>query len=75
MSTFKTKLKKAWRSRTIWAGLLFGVLTGAQPQILALLKMKLDEGDYAIAGVIVFAVIAALRWVTTQPLDQKGGQK
>jgi hypothetical protein len=72
MEKFKLKLKGLWRSRTHWAGALLGVLVGATPQIERFLQIKLTADDYALAGVVLYGIISLLRWVTTQPLEDKG---
>jgi hypothetical protein len=69
---FRRKLRGLWRSRTHWAGALLGVLVGATPQIERLLQIKLTADDYAVAGVVLYGVISFLRWITTQPLEDKG---
>ena len=68
----KRKLRGLWRSRTHWAGALLGVLVGATPQIERLLEIKLTAEDYAVAGVVLYGVIGFLRWITTEPLEDKG---
>ncbi len=69
---FVRKLRGLWRSRTHWAALLLGVLVSAQPQIESYLKIKLTPEDYAFAGMVIYIVISALRWVTTDSLEDKG---
>jgi hypothetical protein len=68
---FKRKLRGLWHSRTHWAGALLGILVGATPQIERLLQIKLTADDYAIAGVMLYGSISFLRWITTQPLEEK----
>jgi hypothetical protein len=75
MLEFKRKLRGLWRSRTHWAGALLGVLVGATPQIERLLQIKLTADDYAIAGVMLYGSISFLRWITTQPLEEKGDDR
>jgi hypothetical protein len=71
----KRKLKGLWRSRTHWAGVLLGVLVGATPQIEKFLQIKLSEDDYALAGAVLYGIISFLRWITTQPLEEKGDDR
>jgi hypothetical protein len=66
------KLRGLWYSRTHWAGAMLGVLVGTTPQIERLMQIKLTADDYAIAGVVLYGVISLLRWITTQPLEEKG---
>jgi hypothetical protein len=47
------------------------VLVGATPQIESLLQIKLNADDYAIAGVVLYGTISLLRWITTEPLEDK----
>jgi hypothetical protein len=48
------------------------VLVGATPQIERFLQIKLMPDDYALAGVVLYGLISFLRWITTQPLEDKG---
>jgi hypothetical protein len=51
------------------------MLVGATPQIERLLQIKLSADDYALAGVVLYGVISYLRWITTEPLEDKSNDE
>ena len=72
--SFKSKLRGMWKSRTIWGGAALSTLVAAQPMLMEALKYRLEPADFAVAGAVVFGVIAFFRWVTTDSLEDKGGK-
>jgi hypothetical protein len=71
LDSLRKKIKGLWYSRTHWAAVILGLLVGAQSQIEQWLQLQLSAKDYALAGVIIYAVITGLRLITTQPVESK----
>ena len=58
------------KSKTMWFS-FFLVLLGSFMELFPYLKDLIDPKYYSISFVIIGVVVAALRFVTTQPLDNK----
>ena len=71
LDSFHKKIKGLWYSRTHWAAVVLGVLVGAQSQIEQWLQLQLSAKDYALAGVVIYAVITGLRMMTTKPIEDR----
>lgn len=76
MITLKTqrKLRGLWKSKTHWAAVIISSVVSAQPLLSKWLEYKLTPENFALSGLIIYFVFNALRWITEQPLEDKGKQ-
>lgn len=65
MDTALTKLRKAFKSRTIWFAFLLAVLSVAQDFIVFI---PYTPRVQAIIGVLIAIIVVLLRVITTGPL-------
>lgn len=63
-------MKRMAKSKTLWFSFLL-VVFGALFDLFPTLHEILDPRFYSISLVIIGIVIAILRFITTQPLDEK----
>lgn len=74
MSTYTKKLRKAWRSRTVWFNAIAGLALAYSNEILSLLpQLQAVTGPhfYQTALTVITVANVALRFVTTHPLEAK----
>lgn len=64
------KIKQILKSKTVLFGLLVAVLGGIQT-LLPELKEIMDPMLYGLSTFIIGLTIIVLRFITTQPLDEK----
>lgn len=62
------KLKGAFKSKTVLFALALAIATWAQTTIAS---AGLDQGDLALVGYVVSAIVVWLRSVTNAPLSSK----
>ena len=74
MNKFMRKLRGAWRSRTVYFGLLL-LLTGYAQEQREQITPLLPEGWQNWVWVVVGGVVIWLRWTTTMSLQDKGKQE
>lgn len=67
----KLKIRSLRRSRTVWLGGIVVIGSAVQPNLIEWLHYRLAPEDQALAGVIIGALIVWMRWITTQPLEDK----
>lgn len=63
-------MKRYMKSRTLWFSLLL-VIFGALFDNFSYLQSVIDERYYGISFVAIGLITAILRFLTTQPLDEK----
>lgn len=68
MNTFKRRLRRAWRSKTIIFGIILAALSALQGFVLAI---DIDPAQQAIIGFVISVVVIVLRFVTNTDLDDK----
>ena len=71
---FLTKLRNAWRSRTILFGLgiaILGYLESARPDVDAFISAAHMDAARPFVWPIVGVIIVYLRWTTTLSLSEK----
>jgi len=61
-------LSQALKSRTVWFGVLIGVLSVLQGYVFLL---PLSPEEQMLVGVAVSVVVVVLRFATTQPVMEK----
>lgn len=68
MNTFKRRLRRAWKSKTVLFGIILAALSALQGFVLAI---NIDPLQQATIGFVISAIIIVLRFVTNTDLDDK----
>lgn len=68
MESFKKRLFKAYKSKTVIFGIILAALSALQGFVLAI---NIDPAQQAIIGLILSIIIIVLRFVTNTDLDDK----
>lgn len=68
METFKKRLLRAYKSKTVIFGIIVAALSALQGFVLAI---NIDPIHQALIGFILSIIIIVLRFVTTTDLDDK----
>lgn len=68
MESFKKRLCKAYKSKTVIFGIILAALSALQGFVLAI---DIDPAQQAIIGLILSIIIIVLRFVTNTDLDDK----
>lgn len=74
MKTYTTRLRKAWRSRTIWFNAVAALGLAWSNDILSLLpqlQVAIGPHDYRMALTFITVANVVLRFMTTHPLEAK----
>lgn len=66
----KSKLKGMLKSKTMWFS-AFVMAFGALADNSSMLQSLLSPQNYSLAVLIIGMISAVLRFITTQPLDEK----
>lgn len=67
----KAKARGLLKSKTHWASAALAIMIAIHPYLLEWAKVRMEPADYALAGAVVYGVLAWLRWVTDTPLEDK----
>ena len=73
MEKFWSRIRNAWRSRTVLYGLgvaVLGYMQSTREEFHALVKLLPDEFEPLVWPAVGLGVVV-LRFITTQPLEQK----
>ena len=67
-NTLLARLKRAYKSKTVWFGIAVGVLSVLQEFIF---NLPVSPTMQALIGCVMAIIIVLLRFVTVVPLDAK----